>query len=92
MDYIIVRKINMPGTLPAVTRKDADGNYNIYINAAVSIEKQNEAYWHEVEHIRRGHFYEYDADVDDLEYEANQHGEANETTIRQMAHKGFTWT
>lgn len=91
MQTIIVRFIPMPPTVHADTRRDANGDYNVYINSLLSADMQAEAYLHELEHIRRGHFDQEGRPVEELEQEARAHGEANEDLFRQMAHQGFTW-
>ena len=91
MQAIIVRYIPMPYTIHADTRKDANGDYNVYLNSLISSDAQEEAYLHELEHIRRGHFYQHDRPTEEMEQEAKAHGEADEDIFRQMAHKGFTW-
>ena len=78
MDAIIVRLIDMPETIHGVTRKDAEGDYNVYINAKLSADGRAEAFRHEIEHIRLGHFYE-DRPVADLEREA--YGDTEENRV-----------
>jgi len=75
MDAVIVRLIDLPETIHAVTRKDAEGDYNIYINAKLSADARAAAFRHEVEHIRLGHFYA-ERPVRDLEREVEDNGEA----------------
>ena len=57
MDAVIIRMIDLPYKVRAVTVKDAEGDYNIYINARLSADQQAKAFRHEVDHIRLGHFY-----------------------------------
>ena len=76
MDAVIVRLIDMPETIHGVTRKDAEGDYNVYINAKLSADGRAEAFRHEIEHIRLGHFYE-ERPVADLEREAYGDPEEN---------------
>lgn len=57
MDCIIIRIIDLPARVPGVTVKDSEGDYNIYLNARLADEARVRAYWHEIDHIRRGHFY-----------------------------------
>lgn len=90
MDAIIIRLVDLPETIHAVTRKDAEGDYNIYINARLSADLRAEAYWHEIEHIRRGHFYDA-RPVSDKEVEAKQYGADHKNTIGEMVHKGVSW-
>lgn len=91
MDTIIIRLINMPETVHGVTRKDANGDYNIYINARISAEARAKAYWHEIEHIRLGHFYDLDRPISEKEMEATNYAEDHKSTIGEMAHKGISW-
>lgn len=57
MNDIFVRVIDLPATVPAVCALDSDGNYNIYINARLSYAQAREAWRHELQHIKRGHFF-----------------------------------
>lgn len=90
MDKITMRLVDLPETMHAVTRKDAEGDYNIYINAKLSADLRTAAYWHEIEHIRRGHFYD-ERPVAIKEVEAKQYGADHENTIGEMVHKGISW-
>lgn len=90
MDAIIIRLVDLPDTIHAVTRKDSEGDYNIYINARLSADLRVRAYWHEIEHIRRGHFYD-ERPVSEKEVEARNYGTDHENTVRQMVHKGLSW-
>lgn len=56
MEDIIVRIIDL--TVPGVTVLDEDGNYNIYLNARLSYEQQQQVYNHEMKHINLNHFYD----------------------------------
>lgn len=69
MDSLIIRKINLPIGVNAITVLDAEGNYNIYLNDRLSYDQQDVAFRHEVEHIKRGHFYSYE-DIKTLEEQA----------------------
>ena len=44
MDAIIIRLVDLPDTIHAVTRKDSEGDYNIYINARLSADLLVRAY------------------------------------------------
>lgn len=59
-NYIFVRMIPLPDTVPAVTTPNDDGTFDVYINANLPEERQNRALEHELEHIRRDHFYNDD--------------------------------
>lgn len=64
MDTIIIRLIDLPLTVRGFTVKDENDDYNIYINARLSDDVRAEAFRHEVDHIRRGHFYDYKSVVE----------------------------
>ena len=70
MDAVIVRIIDMPYEVKGATAKDAEGDYNVYLNARYSSDIRAEAWQHELEHIKRDHFYsqksvkEMEAEVD----------------------------
>ena len=57
MDCIIIRIVDLPPSIRGATVKDAEGDYNIYLNARLNDDERVKAYWHEIDHIRRGHFY-----------------------------------
>lgn len=59
-NYIFVRMIGMPDTVPAVVLPNDDGTFDIYINENLPEEMQNRALEHELEHIRRDHLYNDD--------------------------------
>lgn len=64
MDMVIVRIIDLPHTVRGMTVLDAEGDYNVYLNARLSGDQQTIAFRHEVEHIRRGDFYRKDSVAD----------------------------
>ena len=47
----------MPCTVKGLTVQDETGFYNVYINAHLNIEQQQDAIKHELTHIERGDFY-----------------------------------
>lgn len=55
MDGVIIRIIDMPTEIAGMTVVDADGNYNVYLNARRGDIKK--ALVHELSHIRRNDFY-----------------------------------
>lgn len=57
MNEIFVRYIEMPAVINAVTREDANGDYNIYVNINKSYETQQKALKHELKHIYGNDFY-----------------------------------
>ena len=82
MGIIIVRLIDMPVTFKAFTIKDADDNFNIYVNARLDADTRANAYRHEIEHIRLGHFYD-DRHVAIKEAEAEKEVEHDSRRIRE---------
>ena len=61
MNDIMVRLIDMPTAAGGFTLPDANGDYNVYINARVGLAAQLQAYEHEIRHIRCGDFEVEDA-------------------------------
>ena len=57
MDDIITRVIDLPPKVNAMVSLDANGDYNIYINARLSYTDQRAAFRHECNHIRLNHFF-----------------------------------
>lgn len=57
---IFVRLIPLPEAVRAVTIPNDDGTFDVYINAVLPEELQNRALEHELEHIRKDHFYDDD--------------------------------
>ncbi len=70
MDNIIVRVIDLPDTVPGVTVLDEEGDYNVYINAKLSHDNSRLTLNHELNHIKKSHFYT-DKSVQECEKEAN---------------------
>ncbi len=56
METIIIRYLDLPCKCHGYVRRDADGNYNIYINARLSIDMQRDTVQHELRHVERGDF------------------------------------
>lgn len=72
MDDIVLRVIDLPARVRAVTVVDSQGDYNIYVNAGMSEEQRRKAYQHELKHIKNKHFYDPKKAVDDCEREAEK--------------------
>ncbi len=53
---LLIREIKMPTTFRAFTLPDANGDFNIYINEALSDEAKQKALNHEMLHIKRNDF------------------------------------
>ena len=60
MESIIVRGIELPPKIKGVTVIDVEGDYYVYINTLLSPEAQKRAQKHELTHIIKDHFYNYD--------------------------------
>ncbi len=71
MGEFCVRRVRLPRAVRAVTLPNEDATYDIYINQDIPDEWQQQALVHELEHIRRNHFYD-DLPVGVSEQEAAQ--------------------
>lgn len=69
MGDIFIRYIDMEYTVPAVTQVDANGDYNVYVNARLGYDQQQIAIQHELRHIQQDHFHR-DTPVSQDEQEA----------------------
>ena len=58
MKTVLVRYINLPGTVNAVTVVDENGDYNVYINERLSYYEKFRALDHEVYHIKHDHLHD----------------------------------
>ena len=59
--YIFVRHLKLPSDrVRAVTIPNDDGTFDIYINSRLPEELQQKALEHELNHIRKDHFYNED--------------------------------
>jgi len=67
-ENIIVRLVSMPASVRGFTIADQDGNYNVYINRALTRESQQDTYLHELRHIERGDLYS-DKPVSEIEWD-----------------------
>ncbi len=59
-NYIFLRLLPLPTAVRAVTLPNDDGTFDIYINANLPQELQDRALEHELNHIRKDHFYNED--------------------------------
>lgn len=66
---MIIRKIDLPTEVSGITVLDENGDYNVYLNDKLSYDAQADAFRHEVEHIRQGHFHRLE-DIMTLEEQA----------------------
>lgn len=57
MNNIIVRRIPLPPKVNAMTSADPEGDYNVYINLDIPESRQKTAFFHEISHITKSHFY-----------------------------------
>lgn len=57
MEDTIVRLKDLPCGINGMTILDSNGDYNVYINARLSVDDQKKAYRHELRHIERDDFY-----------------------------------
>lgn len=76
-DYT-VRYTDLPPTIPALTAKDANGHYNIYINGRLSVDTQKRALLHELRHVELNDF---DADTPFSTVEPYRRAESDEEAV-----------
>lgn len=57
MNEKVIRKLKLPPHVYALTVKDENDDYNIYLNSECSPETQKKALRHELIHVERDHFY-----------------------------------
>ena len=68
---IYIRGIELPLKVKGVTVLDSDGNFNVYINILLSQDTQRKATKHEIKHIKKEHFYDFNPVVhNELEADA----------------------
>lgn len=63
---ITTRLMDLPTSIKAFSRSNADGSYTVILNTRLCREQQEEGYRHEIEHIKKGDFDALD-DASDLE-------------------------
>lgn len=57
MKDVIIRTLPLPSHVKAFTVTDPQGDYNVYINSALSLEQQKRSFDHEQRHIDNDDFY-----------------------------------
>ena len=70
LSEIYIRGIELPLKVKGVTVLDSDGNFNVYINILLSYDTQRKATKHEISHIKKEHFYDFNPVIHN-ELEAN---------------------
>jgi hypothetical protein len=78
MGDVIIRCICFPSLRTyGATRKDSNGDFNVYIDERLSEQKMRETLQHEIDHIEKNHFSDsvsaWEAEMNEDE-EANQYG------------------
>lgn len=66
-DGVVVRVIDLPPHVGAVTSVDEDECFNVYVNGNLTEEARERALRHELEHIRADHFYQKNRPVSQCE-------------------------
>lgn len=85
-DYF-VRLVAFPCKIDGVTIPNDDGSFDIYINSLLSEEKRNQKLQHELEHIRRDHFYSLQS-ICSVEAEANGERQKRRVVYHQGVRSG----
>ena len=57
MDDVVIRVFDLPHAVKGITVKDANDDFNIYINARCSLYEQEKARKHELRHCNEDDFY-----------------------------------
>lgn len=57
MDEFILRIVDLPPKVNAVTVLDENGDFNVYVNSSLSDDAKKDAFDHETRHIKRKHFF-----------------------------------
>lgn len=63
MEYewgVFVRYLPFPIKVEGVTLPNSDGTFSVYINSNLSNKKQMLVFQHELDHIKKDHFYDSD--------------------------------
>lgn len=55
---VFIRFLSLPHTVRAVTLPNTDCTFDVYINCSLPEELQQAALEHELNHIRKDHFYD----------------------------------
>lgn len=56
MGNIVLRYIALPTTVKGLTVQDEEGDYNVYINARLAFEANQQTLQHEIQHITSNDF------------------------------------
>jgi hypothetical protein len=67
---VFIRGLELPLKVKGVTVLDNNGDYNVYINVLLSDDVQKRTTRHELIHIKKEHFYDFEPVVHN-ELEAN---------------------
>lgn len=70
MDQVIIRLIDLPNEIHGAVREDAEGDYNVYINAKLAPDQRAQTLQHELRHIVYRHLDEDPRPVEVKEMEA----------------------
>lgn len=57
MDGVFIRYLSLPCTVKGLTIQDREGNYNVYINARLTNEANQQTLQHEIQHILDNDFH-----------------------------------
>lgn len=59
MDNVYLRFVSLPPTIKGLTVQDEDGCYNVYINARLTYEANQQTLQHEIKHIKSNDFHKF---------------------------------
>lgn len=71
MEDFYIRTVKLPGSVRGVTIPNEDGTFNVFINSSLSPECSNDTLEHELNHIKKDHFYDDTKSIEAVETEAD---------------------
>lgn len=71
MEDFYIRTVKLPGSVRGVTIPNDDGTFNVFINSSLSPECSNDTLEHELNHIKKDHFYDDTKSIEAVETEAD---------------------
>lgn len=71
MDDCFVRTIKLPGSIKGITCPHSDGTFSVYINSDLSKACTDKTLKHELNHVKKDHFYDDTKTIEAVESEAD---------------------
>lgn len=71
MEDYYVRTVKLPGSVRGITIPNDDGTFSVFINSDLSEECTDKTVDHELNHIKKDHFYDDTKTIEAVEAEAD---------------------